>query len=366
MSQKFPILYHKGKSGALYSWTVYSEGDTITSIAGQVNGLKTLTSKRVEQKNIGKKNETSLEEQADKEAQAMWTFKLERKYSETKEDAQIELELPMLAKEFEKCKKKVIFPVDVQPKYDGVRCLGKWEDGKVVLTSRSGKPWNAAPHVNEALAKFLPKESVIDGELYIHGATFQAITRLVKKQRPESLNVKYHVYDLPDNNGDSDLEWKDRKVALDKLVPKDQNVVVLVPSVRCSNEKEVKAEHDRLVQENYEGAIIRVLTSRYRYGYRSDGLLKLKAFEDAEFEITGHETGVGRYENCPVLICKAESGEEFRVNPKLTIEEKEEMLKNIDEYIGKMYKVRFNGRSEAPHSLPRFGRGLGIRDEKDT
>ena len=150
------------------------------------------------------------------------------------------------------------------------------------------------------------------------------------------------------------------------LVPKDQNVVVLVPSVRCSNEKEVKAEHDRLVQENYEGAIIRVLTSRYRYGYRSDGLLKLKAFEDAEFEITGHETGVGRYENCPVLICKAESGEEFRVNPKLTIEEKEEMLKNIDEYIGKMYKVRFNGRSEAPHSLPRFGRGLGIRNEKDT
>jgi DNA ligase 1 len=369
MAKKFPILYHKGKSGAVYSWQVSSEGDTITSVAGQVSGLKTTTSKRVEQKNIGKSNETSLEDQADKEAEAMWRFKIERKYSDTQAGAQIELELPMLAKEFDKFKKKLSYPVHVQPKLDGVRALAKWENGKVVLTSRSGKPWNAVPHINKALEKFLPKDSVFDGELYIHGVTFQAITRLVKKLRPESIEVKYHVYDIPDHKGDSDLPWSDRRIHLDELrkstsaVPVNVRHIVAVESEVAKNEAEVIAIHDKLVHEGYEGCIVRTLDGRYLYGYRSDDLLKVKNFDDGEFEVVGSESGSGRYENAAIWICKTSTGTEFKANMKTSIANKEEYLKHAKSYVGKKLTVRYFGKSEDGN--PRFPVGIAFRDEKD-
>jgi ATP dependent DNA ligase domain/DNA ligase OB-like domain len=122
MKKKFPTLFHKGKGGALVQWSIWTEGDTIFTKHGQVGGKMQLSPKKAIAKNVGRSNETTAEEQAILEAKSMWTFKVERKYSETKEDAQEEVFLPMLAGDFKKRKgKEIYYPVDVQPKLDG--CL---------------------------------------------------------------------------------------------------------------------------------------------------------------------------------------------------------------------------------------------------
>ena len=80
----FPILYHKGKGGALVQWRIWTRGDTIFTEHGQVGGKLQLTPGiKCESKNVGRSNETTPEEQANSEAKAMWIFKVERKYSET-------------------------------------------------------------------------------------------------------------------------------------------------------------------------------------------------------------------------------------------------------------------------------------------
>ncbi len=95
--QTLPILYHKGKSGAIYSWRIWTEGDIIHTEYGQVDGLKSLAAKRAKAKNVGRANETTPERQAELEALSMWQNKRDRKYSETPDGTRDAVPLPMLA-----------------------------------------------------------------------------------------------------------------------------------------------------------------------------------------------------------------------------------------------------------------------------
>src|SRR5690349_15601664 len=138
-----PILFHRGKAGVLHTWRVWTEGHNIMTEYGQVDGLKQTSRKKAEPKNVGKRNEVSDWKQAELEAQSMWTAKRDRKYSDSPEGAQDPLLLPMLAHPYEKRKGKgIVFPCDVQRKFNGVRCLAAWVGDKVVLYSRNGKTYN--------------------------------------------------------------------------------------------------------------------------------------------------------------------------------------------------------------------------------
>ena len=72
------------------------------------------------------------------------------------------------------------FPVDVQPKLDGLRCMVTADD--LVLRSRCGKTYTL-PHIADQLAGILPTGAIADGELYIHGVPLQAIVSLVTRQQ---------------------------------------------------------------------------------------------------------------------------------------------------------------------------------------
>ena len=86
MEEQLPILYHRGKSGTLYQWRVWTQNDEIFSEYGQLNGIKQLVSKKAEAKSIGKSNATTAEQQALLESKAMWKFRVDRDYALTKED----------------------------------------------------------------------------------------------------------------------------------------------------------------------------------------------------------------------------------------------------------------------------------------
>jgi DNA ligase 1 len=362
-------LFHKGKANKLYSWTVWTEGDEIVTEHGTAEGKKQVSRKKATPKNVGRSNETTAEEQAVLEAQAMWTFKKERKYSESPHEAEQTLFLPMLAQDFEKKKSKVSYPVDVQPKLDGVRALATWEGEEVKLYSRSGKEWNI-PHLARQLEAVLPKDRIVDGEIYIHGVSFQAVTRLVKKHRPgESERLNYFIYDMVMKGAENtEIGWLPRKHQLaeffesfdDALAPN----LVHVVSLGANCEREVYEKQNSIVQEGFEGAIVRVLNGfPYIYGYRSAGLLKVKTFSDEEFRVVGHTMGVGKFANTPTWECITNEGRPFRCLSKGTKAEREAMGANAESYYGQMLKVRFFEKSE--DNIPRFPIGIGFRDPRD-
>jgi len=348
-------LYHQGKKGEMREWSCWTEGNEIITEYGMSGGELQYASKYVYAKNVGRSNETGDDEQADLEARSMVQAKLDRKYSTTKAGAKEIRIRPMLAHSWEKHKHKLTYPVDVQPKLDGVRCLAMWQDGKILLLSRSGKEYTI-PHIAEELATFLPKNTILDGEVYIHGIPFQKFMSLVKKNRPESSALKYVIYDAI-----MDYPWEHRREYLLDLWKKrtNKNKVTLLKTFSANNEDSVLSIQKRAINAGYEGAIVRALDGEYRIGYRSNKLLKVKTFDDAEFQIVDFTEGVGKMAGAVIWVCVTKSGKTFKVVPIGTMEERRAWFNNGWEYMGDMLTVKYFGKSE--DGIPRFPIGKGIR-----
>ena len=363
---KLETLYHQGKTGAIVQWDIWTEDADICTEYGQIGGKMQTSRKTATPKNVGRANATSANEQAVLEAKAMHKKRLDGKYSLTIEDAKKEVFLPMLAASFDKRKDKVTYPVDVQPKLDGVRCLAYWDGGSVKLMSRGGKQWNCCDHIIEELETVLPKDWVLDGELYIHGKTFQEITKLVKKLRPESVNVQFHVYDVPRTDEDNRGEWDEHRIealADFRDASIDCKSVVVVETHQANSEDEVYKLQSEYLEDGYEGAIVRERDGEYKFGYRSNKLLKVKNFMDEEYKITDFTTGVGRFEGSIVWICETKKGQPFKVVPQGTMEERQETYQNADKHIGELLKVKYFELTD--DGIPRFPVGLGIRLTED-
>ena len=364
---KLPTLYRTSKTGATLQWNIWTDGADIVTEHGQMDGKMQLDRRTATGKNIGRANETTPEEQAILEATAKHKKRLDTKYSLTLKDAKKEVFLPMLAASFDKRKDKVVYPVDVQPKLDGVRCLAYWDGDSVKLMSRGGKQWECCQHIISEIEAILPRDWVLDGELYIHGATFQEITKLVKKLRPESVNVQFHVYDVPKGNKGHGGLWIDRFEDLESLADQqtfmDCDSLEVVATHLANNEYAVYELQSQFLEEGYEGAIVREQDGEYRFGNRSNKLLKVKNFMDEEYEIVGFTTGVGRFEGCCIWICETEDGQSFKVVPQGTMEERRATYNTAGEHIGELLKVKFFELTD--DDIPRFPVGIGIRLTED-
>lgn len=369
----FPTLFHRGRLGPIYQWKVWADGPYIYTEYGQIGGAMQISKKLAEAKNVGRANATTPEQQAEFEAESLHTFKLERKYFLSVEECkETELLSPMLApsKDFPETKKYLRYPCDIQPKLDGVRCLAYWENGEIILQSRGGK-FYSLPHIALALKPILPEDAIFDGELYLHGLSCQTITSYVKKHNPGlTETIKYHVYDVPTIDG-NDHPWSVRREYVFKIDDLIENAgfdpenypVEGVFTTRILNENELFKFQSFYVQNGYEGGIARNLHGMYEWGYRSKNLLKIKNFEDHEFEIVGFLNGRGKNETTVTWECVAENGKTFTVVPKGDKSFREEMLRNGQKYIGYKLKVKHHGWTD--DGLPRFPVGICIREDWD-
>ncbi len=358
MSQ-FPILYSRTSKGAINTWRTWTEGAQVFCEWGQLDGKMQISFYVAEGKNPGKKNATSAEEQAVKEAEALVEKQLRKKYSPTLEAAETsEAITPMLAKNFPDHKKKIKWPAYGQVKLDGLRALAHIKDGKVVLQSRGNK-FYTLPHIQNQLASILKPGVVLDGELYTHGISLQTINSYVRGQKAECSVIEYHVYDVVSNKPFSGRLNDLNELATCEGAPS----VKVVETVKLDSEEETVAYQAQCVQDGYEGAMIRTAAGLYRYGYRSPDLLKMKTFQDNEFEIVGWQVGKGRFASVPTFKCVTKTGQTFDVTPRGTEEERLEMLKEADQSVGKLLTVKYFMLS--PDLVPLYPVGLNIRDESD-
>jgi ATP-dependent DNA ligase len=366
--EALPILYSKGKNGAILTWRVFLEGAVVVQEYGQMGGKQQQSRREAKGKNIGRSNETTPEMQAALEAKSVWTKKRDRKYAESVDLLNNRPLLAMLAKndKWQDSKKRVKYPAILQPKLDGNRSLSRNKDGAVLLTSREGVPQEFLPHINAQLAGMLPDDMVLDGELYCHGVNLQTINSWVKKNRPESMQIKLHLYDMPEVPGMEDPIQKDRIEALEKFfAEKLSNLdhVVLVPSHIVNSEEEVDYWNGYYVGLGYEGVMVRNMDATYEHGHRSGDLIKVKSFEDAEFKVVGFTNGEGSYSDCVKWNCVTKDGIEFDVNPCGKLEQKREWLRDGQQYIGKMLTVRYMGFTE--RGIPKIATGVAFRLDGD-
>lgn len=365
-----PKLYSRTAAGAINIWEVWlDKAGGVVVRWGQMDGALQIAVFQCERKNIGRANATSMEQQARREAISKWKKQLKKKYYMSLAEAagpSVQSRLrPMLAKKLEDRVGKFQFPVDMQPKLDGVRCLAQRINGRVQLFSRGGDPYDVE-HLRSALEHNLVDDDVVlDGEIYIHGMSLQNIISLVKRPQEASLKLTYNMYDIAStaqeepwharrDNLDSWFEW-----ARSEGLPQS---VLKVASQQMYSMEELKVAHDQYVKDGYEGGIIRLLDGVYRFGYRSSDLLKMKEFCDMEFELVGWDVGKGKFANVPIFKCRVPfNGKLFDVTPRGSDEVRQELLAQAKSMMGKKYTVRYFGLTD--EGVPRFPVGIGVREK---
>lgn len=369
-------LFKKTSTGAIQQWEVIVTGTDITTVYGQVGGKLQKTTDPIKSgKNIGRENETAPEEQAVKEAKSLWLKKKKAGYVESLKDAEsgktddiIEGGItPMLAKVYEEHFHKIKWSsgeVYVQPKLDGIRCIAIHEDGEVTLWTRTRKRITSCPHIEEGVAEFLfgrPGKTILDGELYSSklSSDFEKIVSAVRKKKSskEALQISYHVYDLVEDKPFADristLELWDSHMQVQGIEVVDTHPV--------STPDTVKFMADQFIEFGYEGAMVRHSGRSYEYK-RTDQLLKVKTFEDAEFKIVGIEEGGGKLSgHAGSFICVNSKGKKFGAKLVGSTARLKVIFENPDKYIGKMLTVKYQGMTN--EGIPRFPVGLRIRDD---
>ena len=81
----------------------------------------------------------------------------------------------------------------------------------------------------------------------------------------------------------------------------------------CESTEQLAEEMDRITGEKGEGVMLRDPSSLYE-NRRSDKLLKVKKFDDAEAKVIGHEKGTGRCSSMlGALRMRSDDGIEFKI-----------------------------------------------------
>lgn len=256
--------------------------------------------------------------------------------------------LPMLAEKYKDVKKKLKYPQIAQPKLNGIRCIAQYDKdlGEVIFDSRGGIPL-LVPHIKEQLESFflINQNLVLDGELYKHGVPLQTINGEANKKKDWGGWLEYHIYDVIDPDKVQSHRLRDIRIYVEILRSQfDAKDIYALPYHNLYDEHATNGLHEEFIRNGYEGLMLREPEGMYQIGFRDKCLVKVKNFQDEEFEIVGYNMETD--ESSFVFVLKNNKDDQnFEARPTGTLREKEKWFRRINEIIGKKATVRFQERT---------------------
>ncbi len=235
----------------------------------------------------------------------------------------------------------------VSEKFDGVRA--QW-DGHT-LRFRGG---GVVPAPAWFTAHFPPVP--LDGELWIARDQFDRLSGTVRRIEPvdaEWQQVRYLIFELPDAAGDFSARIRQMQAYVSQAhVPWLQ----VVEQTRMASHAELKTRLDVIVRTGGEGLMLHRADAPYVTG-RSDVLLKLKLWLDAEAVVVGYTPGKGKYRGMTgALTVEQPDGKRFRIGSGLS-----DAVRRQPPPIGTRITYRYQHLTK--NGLPRFARYLRVRED---
>lgn len=203
----------------------------------------------------------------------------------------------MLGEPYKDDKHKIAYPVRVEPKIDGVRCVAIVQNNIIKLFTRQGKELDM-PHIIKQLKflKGITPEIVLDGELW-HPKGFQTLMQYVKSKYSSAQAkelIHYTVFNWIDKvkfeRGDVQL-----KPVPDVLSINADNVNTIGYRI-AQNEDELMKCYDAYCHAGFEGVMIKTYKPYYK-PTRSSSWLKLKPILETTGIIRSVNPGDGRLSN---------------------------------------------------------------------
>ncbi len=366
-------LYKVDSKGFVRILTIECDEDKVVRHSGLLNGQLIRTFKVCTPKNVGKRNETSPEQQAMLEADAEINEKIREGYvlidhdvfstiprSELRQyilDNTVQTPDCMLAETYKPAWCDWSESMLESSKLDGMRMMAVINSGDVKLFSRGRLPITTMEHIRQELImlhKDLGFIGTLDGELYYHDKdadNFQDIMKACKKYRQGITElVEFHIYELIDE----ELTAIERLNVLSKYIGDSKYPHVLLhPQYTCTSMDDVLILHEQNIKNGYEGSMLKHYSGMYRPGARSQQLLKFKDFQDAEYKCID----IIPMDNYPdqgraIMYC-SKTGETFKATPKMPHADRRELLQNKENYIGRMATIKFFNFTEK--GVPRIG-----------
>jgi len=250
----------------------------------------------------------------------------------------------LLAKKFDAAKHNVDGWL-ASEKLDGMRAF--WDGSE--LLSRNGKRI-AAP---DWFTASLPPDAQLDGELFIGRGQFQKTVSVCRKQVPvdsEWRQVKFMAFDLL-TSGSPTFHQRYELLKRMKLPPHVQ-----VVEHRETMTADVPALLRQYEAVGAEGVMLRDPASQYERK-RSNTLLKVKSFLDADATVIGHQPGTGKHRGrLGALLCLLDDKTEFGIGTGFTDRQREN-----PPAVGERVTFSFFEFTDA--GVPRFPAFIGVRGD---
>jgi DNA ligase-1 len=266
-----------------------------------------------------------------------------------------------LAKAYdEKTQKKVNWKDGwfVSRKLDGVRCLCVFdEEGNINFYSRQGNEFETLGNIKKAFAPYGLRKLVLDGEICMvdenGNEDFQGIMKQIKRKDHTIKTPKFLVFDVLHldefESGTSDRNFALRQAELELFMATftTGGLVSAVDQTLVTGDSDLQNYVDLANQSGWEGLMLRKNVN-YK-GKRSDDILKVKQFHDAEYVVVDLEHDLHRVvvdgreveEEMLSHVIVEHKGNRVRVGSGFNHEQRRHYKRNPELILGKTITVQY-------------------------
>ena len=240
----------------------------------------------------------------------------------------------------------VKYPVRVEAKLDGLRCIAVKHNGNVTMFTRNGTELETLPRIKAVIEAIPADNFVLDGEAMGEDWNESASILMSAKSKKDDSSMLYHVFDyVPFEDWQSQstsLTYSERLACLMAIIGAGPQIANspfrYVKNKVCNNEIELREFYTECLDEGYEGVMLKDIKAPYSWK-RSDAILKLKPVATEEGVVVGWNKSssrtkrAGQFGGFNVLT---PNGMITRVGGGYTDKLKSEINENPDAYIGRI------------------------------
>lgn len=259
----------------------------------------------------------------------------------------------MLAKKWEG--EELKFPLHIEPKIDGMRCLIVMGENGATAYTREGHELPQVQFICNQIVEALREAGstplyVFDDELFTKD--WNTTLKLAKTEKDiDRSELIFHCFDAILRT-EWEVGYSNRKIGeyRDELIQivRGRPNIKAVPRHLVYNLEEMNAFYDEYLQDGYEGIMIKRRDGRYECK-RSSDWLKYKPETTADYPIVGTFEGKGKFrDTLGGLVLDKGNGVELGVGSGFTDAIRANLWGSRDNLAGKMCEVKFQpGRDGA-------------------
>lgn len=265
------------------------------------------------------------------------------------------------------------YPVIVEPKYDGLRCVVVKIGDEIIYLSRNGKEFHNFSSFDDELRIIgAGYDLMFDGEILgcDNDGAFKAIQKQARrKSNIDVSSLRLQLFDVMKHSEFRNLKCDhgqaERSTLLKVLFKNSEeretfNVRRTPQYIAISYEKALKY-YEKCLSQGFEGIVIKDMSAPYLFK-RARGWQKIKPTTTEDLIIAGYKEGKGRLKGTLGALIVDREGVEISVGG-LTDTIRAKLWAVREELIGKFVEIKYD--AVTPDGSLRFPRFIKMRPDKD-